>query len=78
MRGGESVKERQIFQELTEKINHCRTEEELETVSGLVEDYYLAGRITKREYKYLEEEQDDRLGLLIAAEMDPKWYGRFV
>lgn len=58
-----------IFQELVEKINRCETEEELEFVNDQIEDCLLAGIIGKKEYRYLQEEQDARLALIIEKEL---------
>jgi hypothetical protein len=46
-------------------IPHCKSEDDLERVSDLLDECMLAGHIFKKDYKFLCEELDDRLMTLV-------------
>lgn len=55
----------QRVSELVDKIEACATEDELEQVSDIIDDTFMAGLICKKDYKYLETMQDDQIGYLV-------------
>lgn len=54
-----------VYSELREKIEKCNTEEELEEVSDLADEYLFFRIISKGAYKEIEEVLDDRLMTLV-------------
>ena len=50
---------------LLRRIEKCETEEDVEKVSDLAEEMVQAQMITKKVYRFIEEELDDQIAYLV-------------
>lgn len=50
---------------LFDEIKSCNTEHDLEKINDLLEEAYLCGKVSNKEYSYISECLDDRLSDLI-------------
>ena len=50
---------------LFDEIKSCTTEHDLEKISDLLEEAYLCGKVSNKEYSYISECLDERLSDLI-------------
>lgn len=62
---GKRENQRKLALDLLDRVEECNTEAELEEVSDLVEELVQIGKITKKQYKAIDEALDDRLSYLV-------------
>lgn len=54
-------KQRETFGVLFDAIQKCESEADLERVADIIDEHLMTKGITKKQYRALEELQDDRL-----------------
>lgn len=60
---------RKNISEICKQIDNCESEDDLERVGDILNELLQAGLIFKKDYKFLEEELDNRLMTLIEKEL---------